>query len=100
LGIPSVVAIWYSIGTVVVPGLLIPVVAGYFEKIRPSPGWAFAIMIGGFGASLASLVYGHLHALDGTPQYLFGIEPMYPGLLLSGVLWGMGMVMMKGKSKN
>jgi SSS family solute:Na+ symporter len=87
LGIPSVVAIWYTIGTVIVPGLLIPVVASYFEKLRPSPRWAFAIMVGGFTASLSSLVYGQIFAVNGTPQYFLGIEPMYPGLVLSVMLW-------------
>jgi SSS family solute:Na+ symporter len=87
LGIPSVVAIWYTIGTVIVPGLLIPVVASYFEKLRPSPRWAFAIMAGGFLASLSSLVYGHITAVNGRPQYFLGIEPMYPGLVVSVVLW-------------
>ncbi len=87
LGIPSVVAIWYTIGTVIVPGLLIPVVASYYERWKPSARWAFAIMASGFGASLCSLVYGHICALDGKPQYLLGIEPMYPGSVLSVVLW-------------
>lgn len=87
IGIPSVVAMWYTIGTVIVPGLLIPVVGSYYEKIRPSPRWAFAIMAGGFIGSLSSLVYGHICAVGGTPQYFFGIEPMYPGLILSALLW-------------
>jgi SSS family solute:Na+ symporter len=87
LGIPSVVEIWYTIGTVIVPGLLIPVVASYYEKLKPSPRWAYAIMAGGFTASLCSLVYGYICAVEGKPHYFFGIEPMYPGLILSAVLW-------------
>jgi solute:Na+ symporter, SSS family len=87
LGIPSVVSIWYTIGTVIVPGLLIPVVTSYFDTLRPSPRWALAIMVGGFSASLLSLVFGHITAVNGTPQYFLGIEPMYPGLVLSMVLW-------------
>ncbi len=93
LDIPSVVSIWYTIGTVIIPGLLIPVVTGYFGKLRPSPGWAMGIMVSGFGASFGCLLTGHFNALEGMPRYPFGLEPMYPGLVLSGILWIAGMLM-------
>ena len=92
-------AIWYTVGTVIVPGLLIPVVAGYFEKVRPSPHWAFAIMAGGFAASLFSLVYGYINALDGRPQYFLGLEPMYPGLMLSVAVWVVGWLWRRRKER-
>ena len=98
LGIPSVVAIWYTVGTVIVPGLLIPVVGSYFEKLRPSPRWAFTIMAGGFTASLSSLMYGQINTADGRPQYFLGMEPMYPGLLLSMALWAMGRLLRRRRA--
>jgi SSS family solute:Na+ symporter len=90
LVVPSVVALWYTIGTCIIPGLLVPVMASYFERFRISANYAFAAMITGWGLSTASLVHGHLAAIGGTPTYWFGIEPMYPGLVASIVIWLVG----------
>ncbi|MEX2089093.1 MAG: sodium:solute symporter family protein, partial [Bacteroidota bacterium] len=48
LAIPSVVSLWYTIGTCIIPGLLVPVVAGYFERLRISASYAFAAMLSGW----------------------------------------------------
>jgi SSS family solute:Na+ symporter len=88
--IPSVVALWYTIGTCIIPGLLVPVMASYFERFRISANYAFAAMIVGWGLSTASFVHGHLAALGDVPSYWFGIEPMYPGLVASIVIWVVG----------
>ncbi|HLF19468.1 MAG TPA: sodium:solute symporter family protein [Bacteroidota bacterium] len=85
--VPSVVRIWYTIGTCIVPGLLVPVLASYFDRLRISASFAFAAMLGGWAISTASLVCGHMNAAGGVPLYLLGIEPMYPGLFVSGVIW-------------
>jgi SSS family solute:Na+ symporter len=90
LVIPSVVALWYTIGTCIIPGLLIPLMASYFERFRISANYAFVAMIVGWGLSTASLVHGHLAAVGGVPTYWFGIEPMYPGLIASIVIWVVG----------
>jgi SSS family solute:Na+ symporter len=88
--IPSVVSIWYTIGTCIVPGLLIPVLGSYFDRLRISANFAFAAMTGGWIASTGSLIYGHsMGGANGT-AFLFGIEPMYPGLILSIGIWGIG----------
>ncbi|MBI4429833.1 MAG: sodium:solute symporter family protein [Ignavibacteriales bacterium] len=90
LAVPSVVKIWYTIGTCIVPGLLVPVLAGYFGRLRISTRYAFAAMLAGWAISTASLVYGHINAVGGVPDYLLGIEPMFPGLFVSGLLWLFG----------
>ena len=90
LVVPSVVALWYTIGTCIIPGLLVPVMASYFERFRISANYAFGAMIAGWGLSTASLVHGHLAAVGGVPTYWFGIEPMYPGLVASIVIWVVG----------
>ncbi len=87
---PSVVRIWYTIGTCVVPGLLVPLLASYFERLRISARFAFAAMLSGWLISTASLVYGHWNAMDHVPQYLLAIEPMYPGLAVSLLVWAAG----------
>ncbi|MBI3111131.1 MAG: sodium:solute symporter family protein [Ignavibacteriales bacterium] len=90
LAIPSVVSIWYTVGTCIIPGLLVPVIAGYFERLRISAPYAFAAMLFGWLTSTVSLIVGMLNTSSGTPEYLFGMEPMYPGLLVSLSIWGAG----------
>ncbi len=95
LALPSVVSIWYTIGTTVIPGLLVPVLAGYFERLKITTAYAFGAMIAGWLTSSASLAYGMLFEENGTPGYWFGIEPMIPGLLVSLAFWGCGIIAMR-----
>jgi SSS family solute:Na+ symporter len=90
--IPSVINIWYTIGTVIIPGLLIPLVASYFDGLRPSPTTAYVTMFVGWVVALSALVYGYVHQADGMPHYVLGIEPMYPGLAASLIVYGIGKV--------
>jgi SSS family solute:Na+ symporter len=48
LAIPSVVKLWYTIGTVIVPGLLVPLVSTYFERLRVSARTGFWAMLLGW----------------------------------------------------
>jgi SSS family solute:Na+ symporter len=90
--IPSVIRQWYTIGTVIVPGLLIPLVTSYFPPLTVAPRFAFTAMNLGWLVSLCWLLAGWLHEFGSSAYYPFGIEPMFPGLLVSLVVWGMGMV--------
>lgn len=90
VAIPSVIELWYTIGTVVVPGLLLPLMASYFERLRVSANYAFAIMIAGWMVSSGWLIAGQTGGSMG--EYPWGIEPMYPGLLASLTVWIAGRV--------
>ncbi len=90
LAIPSVIKLWYAIGTVVIPGLLVPLVTSYFERWRVSASYAFAAMLLGWMTSLSWLLIGWTQELGNADLYPFGIEPMYPGLAVSLCIWGMG----------
>ncbi len=92
LAVPSVVGLWYTIGTCVIPGLLVPILASYFRPLRIPPAFAFTSMLTGWLVSTASFVAGHLWMADGVAQYPLGIEPMYPGLAVSLAVWGMGRI--------
>ncbi|MEK7748867.1 MAG: hypothetical protein AAB269_02280, partial [Bacteroidota bacterium] len=59
-------------------------------KLRIPARFAFTAMLCGWGVSTVSLVYGRINSLSQAPQYLLGIEPMYPGLLVSLLVWGAG----------
>ena len=94
LWFPSVVELWYVIATAVVPGLLVPLLTTYFQKLKISTTFAFAAMVLGFFSSLCWLIGGFYN--DG--KYWFSIEPMYPGLFVSLIVWGIGKLKEKKSS--
>ncbi len=93
--IPSVINIWYTIGTVIIPGLLVPLIASYFECCKISARYAFLSMLFGWLTSSVWLIAGYIGGRSGS--YPFGIEPMYPGLLVSMILWGSGRMSLLSK---
>jgi SSS family solute:Na+ symporter len=88
LAVPSVIQLWYSIGTVIIPGLLVPLMASYFDRLRIPAGYAFCAMLFGWLTSLSWLIAGNINGNAGN--YPAGIEPMYPGLAVSLVFWVLG----------
>ena len=84
--IPSVVRLWYSIGTAIIPGLLVPLMASYFPALKIRAPFALAAMIGGCLTSTVWLAAGMMNG----GSYFLSIEPMYPGLLLSLLVWLLG----------
>jgi solute:Na+ symporter, SSS family len=88
--VPSVVGIWYTIGSCIIPGLLVPVLASYFDRLKIPAAYAFGALVNGCFISTASLISGHINASNGIPAYWFGIEPMYPGLFMAVFWWGLG----------
>ncbi len=80
---PSVVQLWYVIGTLFIPALLLPLLATYSSRARVSPPYTLAAMAFGLLPALAAFAWGMLHAVDGVPDYPLGIEPMYIGLSAS-----------------
>jgi solute:Na+ symporter, SSS family len=85
------------IGTVVIPGLLVPLVSSYFERWKPDARTAFAAMMLGWLVSLGWLVAGWTHEMGSSDYFPFGIEPMYPGLGVSSIVWGVGLL--RGRSR-
>lgn len=91
IAIPSVIKQWYTIGTVVIPGLLVPLVTAYFERSKVSARYAFGAMLFGWLTSTAWLLAGWTQRIGTSEFYPLGIEPMYPGLAVSLAVWGWGM---------
>lgn len=83
--VPSVVGLWYSVGSAAIPGLLLPMLGVYLPGLRVPGGWAAASSAAGW---LVSLTWVAAARLRGEPP--LGVEPMYPGLLASGALWAAG----------
>jgi len=79
--IPSVIEIWYTVGTVTIPGLIVPVLSAYSRRWELSARHAFLSMTLGWTTSTAWWIAGLAVADSG--HLLFGIEPIYPGLVVS-----------------
>ena len=95
IALPSVIKIWYTIGTVVIPGLLIPLVASYFDRLKIPARYAFFSMLLGWLTSLSWLIAGYINEIPGS--YPLGIEPMYPGLVISIFIWSLGRLSIRKK---
>ncbi|MEI6500955.1 MAG: UbiA family prenyltransferase, partial [Armatimonadota bacterium] len=83
--VPSVVKLWYAVGTTFIPGLLLPLLSAYWPKLRVRRKAAGVLMILASLTSLLWLLWGQLHQVDGFATYPLGLEPMYPGLIVSVV---------------
>ncbi|MEA2030139.1 MAG: sodium:solute symporter family protein [candidate division Zixibacteria bacterium] len=80
----SAVDIWHAFGSIGTPALLIPVFFSFVGRRRLPPGWAFTsiLLSGGLSALWLGAKY---FRVDGS--YWFGVEPIFPGLVLSIVLF-------------
>jgi len=79
------VDIWYLVGSFVVPTLLIPLIAGLYQiKIR-NP---LALLLLPPLIAICWYIYGITHpTIEGYPNYIWGLDPMYPGVAVSLVLF-------------
>lgn len=83
--VPSVVGLWYAVASAAIPGLLLPMLGVYIPAIRVPGTWAAASSVSGW---LVSLAWVAAARIEGTTP--LGVEPMFPGLLVSGALWAAG----------
>ena len=79
--IPSVVKLWYNLGSIIVPGLVVPFLLS-FKKNRPQDGIILMMIC----PALVSILWISAASLVG--DYPFNIEPFYPGILTSGLIYG------------
>lgn len=90
--VPSVVKQWFAIGTVFVPGLLLPLLTSYYPRAAIRPSLTFAAMLLSTVAAAACLGLGwyrHGIAWD-TEIFPFHTQPMYVGLVVSGAIYSVG----------
>ena len=84
--IPSVIGLWYNLGSLFLPPLLLPVLGGYFPGLRVYPRQALAVMLFSFLLATGAYVWGQLHLVEGQPVYPLHIQPFFWGLF--GVFTG------------
>ncbi len=91
--IPSVVQIWYTIGSLTIPSLLIGLISSYSQKLIIDKKIIFSAMIVSFLFSFTSFIFGNVNKINDIPQYLLGIEPMYPGLFAGLLIYLTGLIL-------
>ncbi len=87
---PSVIALWYVIGSVLIPGLLFPVLGVYlpFFRLRVSVAvWALTLPC---AVAAIWLILGTLTTGDLYSYAFLGWEPFYPGLFTALAIWLFG----------
>lgn len=87
---PSVIDLWYVIGSVMIPGLLIPVLGVYLRFFTLKKSWVLPTMIGSISVSLFWLILGTVTGEAINNYTYLGIEPFYPGLVASSLFWILG----------
>ncbi|NOX37465.1 MAG: sodium:solute symporter family protein [Calditrichaeota bacterium] len=98
---PSVIQLWYIIGTLFIPPMLLPLLAVYFPSIRPRPRWILANLILAFTTSFIFLLLSLLQSPSIYQiQYFGNIQPMYPGLLVSLLIFVTGNVIRKHRESS
>lgn len=83
--IPSVIGMWYLIGSVCVPGLLLATLAAYFPGLKIGRG---VIQAGFIAGSLSSILWYILREAGKLSPELELIEPMIVGLAVISILAG------------
>lgn len=93
LAIPSVVKQWYAFGSVLVPGLLLPLLGAYGPpRWKASANFAFASMLLGASVTLSWLLWGWGHGGFDAPRFPLNCQPMYPGFLAAATIYAVGLL--------
>jgi SSS family solute:Na+ symporter len=88
--IPSVIEIWYTIGSLFIPGIILPVVSAYYPKLRVSNNFILVEMIGAF---LFSMIWYFVRSEIDTSTYFIELEPMIVGLFVAICVHLLGMIL-------
>ncbi|WP_158607367.1 sodium:solute symporter [Rhodohalobacter sp. SW132] len=87
---PSVIDLWYVIGSVCIPGLLIPVLGIYLPIFQLRTVFALPALVIPILISLTWLILGTYFPAGGEGYLYMGVEPFYPGLFVAFVIWLIG----------
>ena len=79
------VDIWYVVGSFTIPALLIPLIASLYQVKMKNPLW---VMLLPTLISIFWYLHGMTHlTLEGFPNYIWRLDPMYPGVFTSAILF-------------
>ncbi len=86
--IPSVINIWYTIGSLCIPGMILPVISAYYTKFRIENKLLFAEMI---FAVLTSITWYFIRDSFKDFKIIYLIEPMIVGLITAVLIHSVGL---------
>ncbi len=92
--IPSVIEIWYTIGSLFIPGIILPVVSAYYPKLRVINKYILIEMIAAF---LSSTIWYFIRSEFVSTTFISEIEPMLVGLLFSVGIHLLGIISRKDR---
>jgi SSS family solute:Na+ symporter len=78
--IPSVIEIWYTIGSLFIPGIILPVVSAYYPKLQVSRNIILIEMVTAF---ITSTVWYFTRSEFSSISIVSEVEPMLIGLIVS-----------------
>src|SRR3989304_383034 len=87
--IPSVIKMWYTIGSICIPGIILPVVSSYYTKIKID---AKLILLEMIVSVTAGLIWFFIRDYLAN-SYLIEIEPMLVGLAASIMIHAIGLLL-------
>jgi SSS family solute:Na+ symporter len=94
--IPSVIEIWYTIGSIFIPGLILLVFGAYFKKLKISYKISIIeLMVG----SLTSLLWFVLQKNKILNNWTLEIEPMLVGLSAALIIHIYGIIKQKNRTE-
>lgn len=84
---PSIISLWYVIGSVMIPGLLIPVIGVHLPIFRLRKAFILPSLLIPTLIALIWLIAGMVQSSELYDYTFLGIEPFYPGLFSGIILW-------------
>ena len=78
--IPSVIEIWYTVGSLFIPGIILPVVSAYYPKLKVSSKFILFEMVTAF---ITSTVWYFIRSEFSNVALLSEVEPMLVGLFFA-----------------
>ncbi len=87
--IPSVIEIWYTIGSICIPGILLPVVSSYYQILKINEKLLFFEIITSVTAGFSWFFIRDYF----TDSFIFNIEPMIAGLAFSILIHAAGLML-------
>jgi SSS family solute:Na+ symporter len=89
--IPSVVEIWYTIGSIFIPGIILPVISAYYTKLKIAGGFIVAEICSAVGAGFIWLLLRNYYIQSDSAFQI--IEPMLVGVVAAVLVHGIGFFM-------
>ncbi|MBN2279366.1 MAG: sodium:solute symporter family protein [Candidatus Marinimicrobia bacterium] len=85
--LPSVVKIWYTLGSVIIPALIFPVIITFFRSRKYlNDNIVFSAIFFTFLATITWFIIGVSKGSISTPVYLYNLQPFYVGLGVNGII--------------